>query len=237
MALFELKNLTKVYQNEEVKTVALGGVSFNIEAGEFVSIMGPSGSGKSTLLQILGFLDDPTDGVYNFNGKSWREYSRDDLAFVRNHNMGFVFQSFNLLGRTDVLHNVMLPLWYSDVPSSQWDKRARKAIDMVDLGHRLHHTPAQLSGGEKQRVAIARALVNDPDVIFADEPTGNLDSKNGQNVMDVLTRLHEEGGHTIILITHETDTARHAKRIISVKDGLVVSDTAVEARGKRPLRK
>lgn len=232
MALIEAENLTKVYRNEEVETKALAGVTFSIESGEFVSIMGPSGSGKSTLLQILGFLDDPSDGEYRFNGRSWKEYTRDELAAVRNKNLGFVFQSFNLLGRTDVLHNVMLPLWYSRVPSSQWKKKALKAIEMVKLEHRIHHTPAQLSGGEKQRVAIARALVNDPDVIFADEPTGNLDSKNGENIMAILKSLHEDGGHTVILITHETDTAKHAHRIISVRDGLIVSDAPV----KQPRR-
>lgn len=237
MSLFQLNNLTKVYRNEEVETQALRGVSFSIEKGEFVSIMGPSGSGKSTLLQIMGFLDDPTDGEYLFNGISWRTYSRDDLAHVRNKNMGFVFQSFNLLARTDVLHNVMLPLWYSDVPASQWRSKAEKAIESVDLSHRLHHVPSQLSGGEKQRCAIARALVLDPDVIFADEPTGNLDSKNGERVMEILTDLHEKQGHTVIVITHETDTAKHAQRIITIKDGLIASDSKVKRRAKRPLRK
>lgn len=237
MPLFQLEQLTKIFRNEEVETKALGGVSFSIEKGEFVSIMGPSGSGKSTLLQIMGFLDDPTDGEYLFNGISWRTYSRDDLARVRNKNMGFVFQSFNLLARTDVLHNVMLPLWYSDVPSSQWRGLAEKAIESVDLSHRLHHVPSQLSGGEKQRCAIARALVLDPDVIFADEPTGNLDSKNGERVMEILTDLHEKEGHTVIVITHETDTAKHAQRIITIKDGLIASDAKVKKRSKRPLRK
>ena len=149
MALFELENVSKIYKNEEVETIALDNVSFKIERGEFVSIMGPSGSGKSTLLQILGFLDDPSEGEYKFNGVSWRDYNRDDLARVRNKNMGFVFQAFNLLGRTSVLENVMLPLWYSDVPAHEWKDRAMKAINLVNLGHRINHVPAQLSGGEK----------------------------------------------------------------------------------------
>lgn len=237
MALIELEGVRKVYQNEEVETVALNGVTFSIEKGEFVSIMGPSGSGKSTLLQIIGFLDDPTEGEYTFNGKSWRDYTSAEVAAVRNKNMGFVFQSFNLLGRTTVLDNVLLPLTYSTVPSSQWEARAKKAIAMVDLTHRINHLPSQLSGGEKQRVAIARALVNEPDVIFADEPTGNLDSKNGQRVMDIFDDLHRKQGHTIILITHETDTAEHAQRIITVKDGVVVSDRKNGHRLKGALRK
>ena len=210
---------------------------FFIEAGEFVSIMGPSGSGKSTLLQILGFLDDPTAGEYLFGGKSLRDYSRDQQASVRNKSMGFVFQSFNLLPRTSVLRNVMLPLWYSERPSSEWHARALEAIEMVGLVHRIDHVPSQLSGGEKQRVAIARALVNDPKVIFADEPTGNLDSKNGQKIMDILSNLHTKRRHTIILITHETDTAAHAQRIISVHDGLIVGDKKVVRRKPRSLRK
>lgn len=228
MALIEVEKLTKIYRNEEVETPALGGVTFSIESGEFVSIMGASGSGKSTLLQILGFLDDPTDGEYRFDGKSWREYTRDELAHVRNQKMGFVFQSFNLLGRTDVLRNVMLPLWYSTVPSADWRARALAAIDMVGLSHRMHHTPGRLSGGEKQRVAIARALVCNPDVIFADEPTGNLDSKTGQKIMEILVNLHASGKHTVILITHETDTAKHAHRIISLHDGLITGDKRVK---------
>lgn len=237
MPLFELHNVEKIYRNDEVETAALRGVSFSIEAGEFVSIMGPSGSGKSTLLQILGFLDDPTAGDYLFGGKSLHDYSRDQQARVRNKSMGFVFQSFNLLPRTSVLRNVMLPLWYSERPSSEWHVRALEAIEMVDLMHRIDHVPSQLSGGEKQRVAIARALVNDPEVIFADEPTGNLDSKNGQKIMDILSNLHTRRRHTIILITHETDTAAHAQRIISVHDGLIVDDKKVSRRKTRALRK
>lgn len=230
MALIEVENIQKIYRNEEVETPALRGVSFTIEEGEFVSIMGPSGSGKSTLLQILGFLDEPTAGEYRFAGKSWREYSSDDLAYVRNKNMGFVFQSFNLLARTSVLDNVKLPLWYSDVPEKEWDTRARAAIDAVGLTHRLLYAPSRLSGGEKQRVAIARALVNDPQVIFADEPTGNLDTKSGQIVMEVLQDLNRDKKHTVILITHETTTAQVARRIISMRDGAIESDRAVTAR-------
>jgi len=237
MTLFELKNIEKIYRNGDVETPALRDVTFTIEQGEFVSLMGPSGSGKSTLLQILGFLDEPSGGTYKFKGKNWNEYSSDEVANVRNANMGFVFQSFNLLARTDVLRNVMLPLWYSRIPSSEWNERAQKAIELVNMTHRINHLPSRLSGGEKQRVAIARALVTNPDVIFADEPTGNLDSKNGENVMRIFEDLHKSQKHTIILITHETDTARHAERMLTIKDGQIVSDKPVAHRSHRGLRK
>lgn len=230
MPLFDLKHVSKIYRNEEVETVALRDVSLTIDPGEFVAIMGPSGSGKSTLLQMMGFLDDPTDGEFSFDGKSWRDYSRDELAEVRNARMGFVFQSFNLLARTSVFENVKLPLWYSRIPSREWDERTRAAVERVGLTHRIDHVPSRLSGGEKQRVAIARALINNPDVIFADEPTGNLDSKTGQNIMQMLQELHREHKHTVILITHETDTAKHAQRIITVRDGMVESDKRVRDR-------
>ena len=230
MPLIQVKNLTKVYQDGEIQTPVLHGVSFSIERGEFVSIMGPSGSGKSTLLHLIGFLDDYTDGTYLFDGRDARTYSGDEVAKIRNIKLGFIFQSFNLLPHTTVLENVKLPLLYSNIPEPEWDDRARKAIESVGLSHRADFDSSQLSGGERQRVAIARALVCNPEVIFADEPTGNLDSKSGGAVIEILQRLNEKEGHTIILITHETQTAEHAKRIIRIKDGLVESDVAVKNR-------
>ncbi len=229
MSLIEVQNVTKVYQDDGVATAAVNGVSFDINAGEFVAIMGPSGSGKSTLLHILGFLDRHTDGTYRFEGKTIDDYSSVEIARVRNKKMGFVFQAFNLLPRVSVLENVKLPLLYSDVPESQWDAMAMKAIAIVGMEHRVAYEPAQLSGGEKQRVAIARALVNDPALIFADEPTGNLDSKSGQMVMNALQQLNADHGHTIILITHETQTAEHAQRVIRVRDGKIESDELVKS--------
>ncbi len=229
MALIEVKNLEKIYENDGVKTPAIQGVSFSIEKGEFVAVMGPSGSGKSTLLHILGFLDRQTSGEYRFNQKTIDDYSSEDLARLRNEKMGFVFQMFNLLPRTTVLDNVLLPLIYSDLEEGKWEEKAAKAIEQVGLSHRISHESPQLSGGEKQRVAIARALVNNPDIIFADEPTGNLDSKSGEVVMDTLQNLNQKG-HTIILITHETYTAEHSQRIIRLKDGMLESDSPVKNR-------
>jgi len=226
MALIEVQDVEKTYDDG---TKALRGVSFTIEKGEFVAIMGPSGSGKSTLLHILGFLDGYTAGEYRFDGKTTQGYSADEIARVRNEKMGFVFQAFNLLARATVLENIMLPLLYSKGKSKEREKRAKEAIEAVGLSHRITHMSSQLSGGEKQRVAIARALVNNPDVIFADEPTGNLDSKSGQSIMDIIQGLNDKG-HTILLITHETYTAETAKRIIRVLDGKVEADTAVTKR-------
>jgi putative ABC transport system ATP-binding protein len=226
MALIEVKQLEKIYNNGEVETPALRGVSFNIEEGEFTSIMGPSGSGKSTLLHILGFLDKPTKGEYRFDGKTFNDYSPDEIARIRNKKMGFVFQSFNLLPRTSVLENVKLPLIYSGIKESLWDDMALRAIESVGLSHRIDHFPSQLSGGEQQRAAIARALVNNPQVMFADEPTGNLDSRSGGQIMELIEELNNKG-HTIILITHETYTAEFSKRIITLKDGLIESDQIV----------
>ncbi len=230
MILIETKKLEKTFFDSEVPTLALRGVSFGIKEGEFVAIMGPSGSGKSTLLHLLGFLDKHTGGEYKFDGKTISEYSEDEMARIRNKKMGFIFQSFNLLPKTSVLENVKLPLLYSGINENLWDKMAKEAIESVGLSHRLNHEPAQLSGGEKQRVAIARALVNKPMVIFADEPTGNLDSKSGKIIMEILQKLNEERGHTIILITHETYTAEHAQRIIFMRDGQVESDKKVDNR-------
>jgi len=230
MALIEAVDVEKTYESEGVKTHALRGVTFSVEKGEFVAIMGPSGSGKSTLLHIIGFLDRQSKGIFKFDGKSMDDYSQDELAHVRNKKMGFVFQAFNLLPRTSVLDNVKLPLVYSGKSESEWDKIAKQAIDSVGLSHRLDHEPSQLSGGEKQRVAIARALVNNPEIIFADEPTGNLDSRSGKVIMEVLQALNENKGHTIILITHETYTAEHAGRVIKLLDGKVSEDAKTKKR-------
>ena len=230
-ALIQVKNLCKTYASEGVETRAVCGVNFVIEKGEFVAIMGPSGSGKSTLMQMLGFLDRASEGEYLFEGKNATEFSDDELAEIRNQKVGFIFQSFNLLPRTSVFENVELPLLYDDLLENR-EKNARKilkALNSVSMGHRILYLSNQLSGGEKQRVAIARALVNDPEIIFADEPTGNLDSKSGIQVMEILQKLNEEG-HTIILVTHETFTAEHAKRIIHMKDGSIVSDNLVQNR-------
>ena len=232
MALLDCRNLEKVYVNDGLATPALGGVSFKAESGEFVAIMGPSGSGKSTLLHILGFLDAPTGGEYFFDGKTDQDYSAEDIAHTRNKKMGFVFQAFNLLSRTTVLENVKLPLLYSGRKESEWDELARKAVEDVGLIHRIEHEPSQLWGGKNQRVAIARVLVTEPQIIFADEPTGNLDSKSGQVIMEILQKLNEEKGHTILLITHETYTAEHAQRIITMKDGMIESDRKVDHRFK-----
>lgn len=214
------------YHDEAVATHVLRGMTFNIERGEFVSIMGPSGSGKSTLLHVLGFLEEHTKGKYLFDGKSFAEHSKDEIAHIRNKKMGFIFQTFNLLPRTTVLENVKLPLLYSGIKEELWEEKAKNALEAVGLSHRLEHEPSQLSGGERQRVAIARALVNEPNIIFADEPTGNLDSKSGGQVMDIIKNLHKKG-HTIILITHETYTAEYADRIIRLRDGKIQSDKKV----------
>ena len=227
MKIIELQKMGKTYHDDQVETVALRDISFHISKGEFVAIMGPSGSGKSTLLHVLGFLDKHTSGSYIFEGKKSGEYTEIEMALIRNKKMGFIFQTFNLLPRTTVLENVKLPLLYSNIPEKDWNVKAAKALHDVGMGHRLDFEPSQLSGGEKQRVAIARALVNDPEVIFADEPTGNLDSKSGQMVMKTIQTLNERDGHTIVLITHETYTAEHAERIIKIYDGQVQSDTKV----------
>jgi putative ABC transport system ATP-binding protein len=229
--LISVRNLCKEYNNEGVITKALCGVSFDIQKGEFVAIMGPSGSGKSTLMQLLGFLDRPTSGKYLFEGRDTQSFSDDELALFRNQKIGFVFQSFNLLPRTTVFENVQLPLLYDERSESRSliDKKVHMALQAVNLEHRINNFSNQLSGGEQQRVAIARALVNDPALILADEPTGNLDSKNGLQIMKILQRLNNEG-HTIVMVTHETYTSEHAKRIISMLDGSVVEDAPVKKR-------
>lgn len=231
MSLIEIKKISKTYADEGVATTALKDVSFSIEAGDFVAIMGPSGSGKSTLLHILGFLDKHTDGNYLFKGKDVSLYDDNELANVRNKEVGFIFQTFNLLARTTVLENVKLPLLYSSIPEKEWNRLALEAIESVGMSHRLDHEPSELSGGERQRVAIARALIQKPSIIFADEPTGNLDSKSGQIVMEIIQKLNDNG-HTVILITHETYTAENAKRIIRLQDGTIQSDELVTNRRK-----
>jgi len=228
--IIEVKNLKKAYHDGVEATVALAGVTFEVRKGEFLAIMGPSGSGKSTLLHLLGLLDTPTGGTYHFDGKNITAYNGDELADLRNRKLGFVFQAFNLLARTSVLENVKLPLVYSDVPEHEWDAMATKAVEAVGLGNRINHDQSELSGGERQRVAIARALVTDPDVIFADEPTGNLDSKSGKNIMSILQRLNMKEGKTIVLITHETATAEHSERIIRLMDGVIETDVKVRNR-------
>ncbi|MDO8592320.1 MAG: ABC transporter ATP-binding protein [bacterium] len=225
--MIRVENLEKDYVNEDLITPVLRGVSFDVSPGEFLAIMGPSGSGKSTLMHILGFLDRASRGLYEFEGQDTKKFSDQYLAELRNERVGFVFQSFNLLARTTVLDNVKLPLLYSK--KKNHDQLARQALADVGLTHRLDYYSNQISGGEKQRVAIARALVNGPAVIFADEPTGNLDSKSGNTIMRILQKLNDQG-RVIILVTHETDTANHAKRIIRVKDGRIISDESVRQR-------
>lgn len=224
--LIDIQHLGKSYFNDDVETPVLFDVNLQIRKGEFVSIMGPSGSGKSTLMHILGFLDSHTTGEFLFQGKPTVTMNDDDLARIRATRVSFVFQAFNLLPRTTVLQNVMLPLIYHPtIPESERLKRTLQAIDLVGLTERKDFLSSQLSGGQKQRVAIARALVTDPDVIFADEPTGNLDSASGVAVMEALQTLNDKG-HTIILVTHERATAQHAKRIIHIRDGKIESDSA-----------
>lgn len=228
MSLIKTENLVKIYKGDDgeedgTETRALAGIDLEVQEGEFVAIIGPSGSGKSTLLQILGGLDRPTSGKYLLEGKGINNYTDDELALIRNKKFGFVFQAFNLLGRLSVLENVKMPLIYANVPEPERTLMARKTISLVGLGDRENYESAKLSGGQKQRAAIARALVNNPRVIFADEPTGNLDSKAGQAILNFLEELHHRG-HTIVLVTHETYLAESAERIIALKDGLIEKD-------------
>lgn len=227
MALIEVQDLHKQFQTGEVVTKVLYGLNFKIDAGEFVAIMGPSGSGKSTLMHILGFLDKASSGRYLYKGKDVTDFSDDELARMRNQEIGFVFQAFHLLPKINVLENVRLPLIYSKRKDQAG--AAKQALTAVGLSHRMDYSPNQISGGEKQRVAIARALVNDPSIVFADEPTGNLDSKSGQQIMAILQELNDQG-KTVILVTHEKYTSQHAKRIIVMRDGLVESDEPVSKR-------
>ncbi len=229
--MIEIKDITKSYGEGDAAFQALKGVTFTIEDGEFVAIMGPSGSGKSTLMHILGCLDTPTSGTYLLDGKDVSTFDDERLADIRKDKIGFVFQSFNLLPRTSVLRNVMLPLVYAGVGEKEREERATKALHAAGLTE-LHfqHKSNQISGGQIQRVAIARALVNDPTLILADEPTGNLDTKTGEIVLGTFQKLNKEHGRTVILITHEHDVAAHAERIITLRDGLIVSDSKKHAR-------
>ncbi len=224
MSLIELKHITKSYPLEDTQLKILKGINLNIEKGDFVAIMGPSGSGKSTLMNILGCLDKPTSGTYVLDGQRVENLSADELAEIRNKKIGFVFQGFNLLSRTSALENVELPMVYANVPAAQREERAQKALAKVGLKERMNHMPNQLSGGQQQRVAIARAVVNEAPIIFADEPTGNLDTKMSVEIMNLFTKLNEDLGRTIILVTHEDDIAHYAKRIIRIVDGEIHSD-------------
>ena len=229
--MIECKNIGKTYINGEIETVAIKNISFKINDGEFVAIMGPSGSGKSTLMHILGCLDTPTSGKYLIDGHDVSDFSDDELAKIRSEKIGFVFQAFNLLPRVSVLKNVCLPLVYDNVEKEKRIESAKSALVASAFPEKFwHHMPNQLSGGMMQRVAIARALVNNPSLILADEPTGNLDTKTGEIVLSSFQKLHDEQGHTIIVITHEPSVAEHAERIIHVKDGEILSDEKVKNR-------
>jgi putative ABC transport system ATP-binding protein len=219
--VIQTKNVTKVYKLGDTDIGALNGVSIDIYAGEFVAIVGKSGSGKSTLMHLIGLLDTPSGGEVLVKGKNVTQFKEKELARIRNKEIGFVFQSFNLLRRTSALENVMLPLKYSDVPKSEWKQRATELLNLVELGDRLNNKSNELSGGQRQRVAIARALVNTPSIILADEPTGNLDSKTGDEIIELFKNLNKKGT-TIILVTHDRDLAKVAKRQIVLKDGLLV---------------
>ena len=223
MALIETKDLWKTYTMGDEEIHALRGVSIQIEKGEYVAIMGPSGSGKSTLMNLIGCLDTPSKGTYLLNGKEASTMNDNELARIRNEEIGFVFQTFNLLPRATALHNVELPLVYAGISSKARLERAKAALEKVELGPRMNHKPNELSGGQRQRVAIARALVNNPSILLADEPTGNLDSKTGVEIMALFARLHE-AGNTIVLVTHEADVAAHANRQILIRDGQVEKD-------------
>mgnify|MGYP001418476699 FL=1 len=224
--IIETKSLKRLFQVGSETVEALKGINLSVEKGEFVSIMGPSGSGKTTLMNIIGCLDTPTYGTYYLNNQLVNELDDDELASIRNKEIGFVFQSFHLLAKNSALNNVMLPMKYAGVKESEAEKRAINVLDKVGLSDRTSHAPSELSGGQQQRVAIARALVNNPSIIFADEPTGNLDSQTGDDVMNLFKELNNQG-QTIILITHEEDIARQSKRIINIRDGLIESDLKI----------
>jgi len=225
--VIDIRNMTKVYRMGKVEVHALRGVSLQILPGEMVAIMGPSGSGKSTLMNMLGCLDQPTSGEYYLDGKLVSKLGERGLTQIRRHKIGFVFQSYNLLARTSALANVQLPMVYSGVRRRERKERALRALHLVGLGDRIHHQPNELSGGQQQRVAIARALASEPAIMLADEPTGNLDSKSGEEIMAIFQRLNRDQGITIIVVTHETDIARHTQRIVQMHDGIVARDVPV----------
>ncbi len=229
MNIITIEHIAKIYQVGTEEVHALADVSLKIDKGEYVAIMGPSGSGKSTLMNILGCLDTPTKGIYNFNDVNVSQMNDNELAKVRNKEIGFVFQTFNLLPRSDALHNVELPLIYAGIPSAERKERAKDSLAHVGLADRMHHRPNELSGGQRQRVAIARALVTRPSIILADEPTGNLDTKTGEDIMALFNEIYEQG-NTIILVTHEEYIAEHAERILRIRDGLIEKDEHVKAR-------
>lgn len=229
MNIITIEHIAKIYQVGTEEVHALADVSLKIDKGEYVAIMGPSGSGKSTLMNILGCLDTPTKGIYNFNDVNVSQMNDNELAKVRNKEIGFVFQTFNLLPRSDALHNVELPLIYAGVPSAERKERAKESLAHVGLADRMHHRPNELSGGQRQRVAIARALVTRPSIILADEPTGNLDTKTGEDIMALFNDIYEQG-NTIILVTHEEYIAEHAERILRIRDGLIERDEHVKER-------
>lgn len=224
--LIELNKIKKIYEIGTVEVPALNGIQLGVERNEYVAIMGPSGSGKSTLMNLIGCLDTPTEGIYMLNNHNVSEMTDDELAEIRNREIGFVFQTFNLLPRANALHNVELPMIYNGTPAGKRRKQAEEALERVGLQDRMHHKPNELSGGQRQRVAIARALVNNPSIILADEPTGNLDSRTGEEIMEIFEELHD-GGNTIILVTHEEYIAEHSDRIIRLRDGLIERDEAV----------
>jgi putative ABC transport system ATP-binding protein len=228
MPVVRVEGLTKIYDLGEQKVLALDHIDLSLMPGEFVAVMGPSGSGKSTLMHLVGLLDRPTEGRYFFEGRDIVELSSDELADIRSRRLGFVFQSYNLLARTNAIENVELPMIYAGVPDAERRKRALEALDAVNLTHVAHHHPNQLSGGQQQRVAIARSLVNNPSLILADEPTGALDTKSSQDVMQLFRELNEQRGITIFLVTHEPDVAANAKRIVTFRDGHILSDVPVE---------